>query len=369
MARQFGVSDRTMRGVLAALARNGVVVRTRGLGTMVADSPPTRGRRVGIVGLPVGQFWYVARFYSDLCVPLFSALAAGGVTTELLDARWLDELSELPADSDSPGSPALRQLADIDALLVIDPARIDLLDRVGRTLPVVVANVPPGGGAISYVAFDHAAGVERAIDHLWALGHRRIGCWGQLYIRSSAVTSAGVHEERYDAFVRILSHRLGMSPEIAWMQLAWNATSWRRAVDRWMNMPPAARPTAIVCRGGTWALLWQLVRRGVRVGRDVSVIALERITSLSECLDFVRRRGPQWIYPYAGLQELDPQSRQGRRLASLIPTAVIPDTLTMGQVVAEEVLRRIAPAGAAPRVQLVQTMFHEGNTTRRPVYV
>lgn len=363
LAQQFGVSDKTMQGVLRALARDGVVVRTRGLGTTVADHSLLWGRRIGVVGLPPGRFWDRSLFYSDLFVPLMATLSAAGAAVQLLDTNWLDELRR-QGELDPPGSSdAVRRLADIDALAVVDPPPGDLLERIGRTMPTVAVNIPPAAGLVSYMAIDHMAGVKWAVDHLWKLGHRRIGCWGQLYVRESAATGAGNHEERYDAFVQILSRRLGQPPDRDWIRMVWDARSWREAADRWMKTPPAARPTAILCRGGTWALLWELVRSGVRIGRDVSVLGLERMVSLSDCLDSVERQEPWWGYPHEGLRGLDIHSSAGRRMAALIPAAVIPDARALGLATAEELLRRNVPGGAPPRRRLVGSTFREGNTT------
>lgn len=368
LARQFGVAPGTMAGVLSALARDGVVVRTRGLGTMVADHPMPLARRVGLVGLPVDRFWERGRFYADLFAAMMATLTDADVTVQRFHNAWLEEL-RMPGGSDTPpgwpGELATQQLAQVDALVVLDPGRIDVLESIGRLMPVVAANVPPAGGGISYVAFDHAAGVEQAIDHLWALGHRRIGCWGQLYVRRS-VTSPDNREARYDAFVENLSHRLGQPPDITWMQLAWDPPSWEKAVDRWLAKPPHNRPTAIVCRGGAWALLWELIRRGVRVGREVSVVALERIPSVPDCLDVLRQEYSDANYRSAEIHRLEHRTAERHRLFSLRPTAVLPDTASMGEVIAHELLGRIMPGGAPATVRLVGSTFREGNTTARP---
>ncbi|MDU1803426.1 MAG: LacI family DNA-binding transcriptional regulator [Bradyrhizobium sp.] len=137
---------------------------------------------------------------------------------------------------------------------------------VGASTPVVLVNRVDAAGELPSAASDDAAGMRLAVDHLVALGHRRIGhVAGPQEISTGARRRAG-----FEASIADSGLSLGDAPIEA-------ATAYTRAAGREAGLRllgRKARPTAIVAANDLLALgvYDALAASGLTCPADVSVV-------------------------------------------------------------------------------------------------
>ena len=123
-----------------------------------------------------------------------------------------------------------------------------------------------------YVDVDGAEGVRQAVEHLLALGHRRIGL-----IAWPEVSLPGYY--RYQGYVTTLQ-AAGISPDPAWIiRTEHTEPSSRQAAHTLLNLPPDRRPTAIVALSDLTAIgaMNAIYETGLQPGRDVAVIGFDDV--------------------------------------------------------------------------------------------
>ena len=123
-----------------------------------------------------------------------------------------------------------------------------------------------------YVDVDGAEGVRQAVEHLLALGHRRIGL-----IAWSEVSLPGYY--RYQGYVTTLQ-AAGISPDPAWIiHTEHTEASSRQAAHALLDLPPDRRPTAIMALSDLTAIgaMNAIYETGLQPGRDVAVIGFDDV--------------------------------------------------------------------------------------------
>jgi DNA-binding LacI/PurR family transcriptional regulator len=123
-----------------------------------------------------------------------------------------------------------------------------------------------------YVDVDGEAGVRQAVEHLLALGHRRIGL-----IAWPEASLTGYY--RYQGYVRALQVT-GISPDPAWIVRAEHTEgSGRQAMHALLNLPTDRRPTAVVALSDLMAIgaLNAVYEEGLQPGRDVALVGFDDI--------------------------------------------------------------------------------------------
>lgn len=153
----------------------------------------------------------------------------------------------------------------IEGLLVLagddGASRVEgLPDRI----PVVQLGGPRGDRPLDDVRGDDGVGIDLLMEHLSALGHRDL-----VYVTGGDGPNAA---SRRDACLR-QARRLGLSVDV--LEAAFTETAGAEAADVLLARP--SLPTAILgandrCAAG---LLATLVRAGVRVPEDVSVVGFD----------------------------------------------------------------------------------------------
>lgn len=121
---------------------------------------------------------------------------------------------------------------------------------VAAGMPVVIPNrfldLPAGCGAVHA---DENDTVDRALSHLWDLGHRRIahlsGPVGPSRLDAVAV-------QRCDGYARWLSARDVFDPALLASGFSWNGSAPKaaQAGTAWRSLPDA--PTAVFCAPKGW---------------------------------------------------------------------------------------------------------------------
>lgn len=124
-------------------------------------------------------------------------------------------------------------------------------------------------GANDCVCRDGEVAMQRAVDHLLDLGHRRFG-------------TVDVKPEPHQDLIRDALRKRGVETEPFWTydaDLDFLAGS-RRCMTEILDLPPETRPTALICRNDTVAMsaISEAGRRGLHVPRDVSIVGFDGVS-------------------------------------------------------------------------------------------
>ncbi len=170
-----------------------------------------------------------------------------------------------------------------------------------------------------WVDVDGAAGMTEAVEHLHALGHRRIAFIGW-------PEGSGVGDDRVAGYTAACL-RLGLDPRIV---RAEGGTGTGRALATAL-LDGAEPPTALVCVSdeSAYGALRALADRGLRPGEDVAVVGFDDtpaarlpgvdLTSLSQPIDQIGREVVQMLLGLLGAVETPP----GPEHRLLRPTLVV----------------------------------------------
>lgn len=141
------------------------------------------------------------------------------------------------------------------------------LSRLG--LPyVLVGPTAPDGGDLQPIGLDDAAGIRRAVRHLFALGHRRIAHVGgsARYVHSDVRRRAWADE----------LEQLGLDPGPV-VDADFTGASGARATHELLDL--SRPPTAIIYANDLMAIAGMSVAvdRGIRVPHDLSIVGFDDI--------------------------------------------------------------------------------------------
>jgi len=166
IAAAWGVSRHTAHRAIEELQRQGLVVRQRRWGTVVATQ---ERKTVGRVALMVDRFAPAVNFPPAEMLRGISDGLGEGTDLVVIDAR----------SDPAVEARRLRDLGDVDGLIVVptaDPANTPLLQRlVDKGFPVVVLDRIPDGLHADGVTSDNESATCAALHALEARGHHRIG--------------------------------------------------------------------------------------------------------------------------------------------------------------------------------------------------
>ncbi len=121
-----------------------------------------------------------------------------------------------------------------------------------------------------WVDVDGADGVEQAVNHLLALGHRRIAC---LAWPEESLTG----QYRLVGYYRAME-RAGLTVEPGWVIRTENHyQDAYQASQAWLRLPPETRPTAVVALTDLMAIgvMNAASAAGLEVGRDLAVVGFD----------------------------------------------------------------------------------------------
>lgn len=166
----FAVSTITIRRALMELARDGLIRRKGGIGTVVtAESKKTKFALL-FLGFDDDDWSKRAAIFGSLL---------GGIG----DAAWRAnaDFTTIRIGANEDPQPILKMLADereVDGVLLrvagdVEEAHIAFLES--RAMPYVVIKRHIEGRSMSFVTRDDAGAVAQATEHLIGLGHQRIG--------------------------------------------------------------------------------------------------------------------------------------------------------------------------------------------------
>ena len=165
--------------------------------------------------------------------------------------------------------------------------------------PVVLLHAP-GDGVVELgfntISCDNRAGIGQAVEHLAALGHKRIGFVSALSVEHNDETLAriaGMHES-----MARRNLQFGDEDIFNWGYQADEFSQW------WASNPPQ---TALVLRSESMAgkLFERAAQLGVRIPRDLSVVGFDstaycdaldpRLTSISQPIEEMAKRATELL--------------------------------------------------------------------------
>ncbi|MBC7264293.1 MAG: LacI family DNA-binding transcriptional regulator [Chloroflexi bacterium] len=122
----------------------------------------------------------------------------------------------------------------------------------------------------AYVDVDNQGGVREAIEHLLALGHRRIGliAWPEDSLTGTL---------RLQGYLEAMASA-GISVDPAWIvRTEHTVTAGQQAAGQLLDLPADRRPTAIMAVSDFMAIgaMNAIQNRGLGVGRDVAIIGFD----------------------------------------------------------------------------------------------
>ncbi len=268
VARAAGVSHSTVSRVLNGRphikeeTRRRVQAAVDSLG-YVANLPARRlaGGRLGAIGLVVLDL--ESSYITEIVRAVDASLADAGLdlmlcTTHRREQRENSYVAQL-------------SLGLVDGLIVLLPRDSDRYakDLAKQEFPFVLLD--HGGSPLANsLAADHMAGANLAVDHLVALGHRRIAC-----ITGDLDIDAG--RDRLTAFQQsVTRHGLDADSDLI-VEGDFLVDGGYRAAGQLLDLPD--RPTAVFASSDTAAFgVLRLAReRGLDVPGDLSVVGFDDI--------------------------------------------------------------------------------------------
>jgi LacI family transcriptional regulator/LacI family repressor for deo operon, udp, cdd, tsx, nupC, and nupG len=224
-----------------------------------ARSMRGRSQTLGIV-IPDGSDRLADPAYAELLAGLASEAARRGYQILIATADGEQDEPQLCL--------SIAQTGRVDGVVLLD---LQIDDRRAQLLleahiPHVCAGVAPAGS--SYVALDGRLGAIQAVQHLLALGHRRIGL---IQIPSELVDS----EPRYRGYAEAIEHAgLIVSPELI-VEAGRREEDGYQAIGELLDLPEP--PTAVLACSDDLAFgaLHALHDAGCVVGSDVSLVGFD----------------------------------------------------------------------------------------------
>ncbi len=255
-----GVAEPKRRAVEAALVRTGYQINhaARNL----------RRQRTGVVVALVPKI--SNPFFSRILDGIDGVLRSEGMTLTVAETR--------PGGASAPtrggevnAAPliaAFNNKSRADGVILLDGG-LDWPSGGGDVPAAVYACEWRRGSSVPMVRAENARGAAKAVDHLWDIGHRRIGFVGDS--RNVLI------EERRRGVEIALARRGGRLDPKDLYQGDFSLDSGARAGARWLQSTD--RPTAIVCANDEMAigLIGAVARSGAQVPKDLSVTGFDDI--------------------------------------------------------------------------------------------
>jgi len=267
LADQLGVSRETVRLAAEVLQRQGLLIKVRRKGTFVRSSHgplQVKGTRSTLLGYlqaryqgSQGQEEAVSRAISGLMVQgAIEEAGQAGLRLVVQDAPHLELLRAFQQ---------VHHHTPLCGVIFASFGEEKLLNRVaGLGLPTVLVDHDLPLPKINSVRDDSFEGARQAVQHLAALGHRRIAfaSWHQVDLNPWRLR--GYRQGLRDA---------GLPRRRQWViPTELTEAGARQVVEQWLRLTP--RPTALYCFNNTLArlVIEGLQRRDVRVPQDVSIL-------------------------------------------------------------------------------------------------
>jgi len=219
-----------------------------------------------------GRSRIVGLIVSDITNPFFPELVKG---FEDVAARHGYDILVSSTNYDSARmAVCVRRMLErkVDGVAIMTSEMDDhLIEQLAhRKVPMVFLDTGPQGENISNIVVDYGMGINEAVEHLVALGHRRIGfVSGPPGLKSAQV--------RRTAFLQALDRYAILEDEALLQEGNHKVDGGLEAMQRMLEQTDA--PTAVLASNDLTAIgmLSALRRAGLVVPRDISVVGFDDI--------------------------------------------------------------------------------------------
>jgi len=214
----------------------------------------------------------IALLTPDYANAIFSEIARG--VEEEADIRNLSVLINR-ANAIESADGWLRRIVEegrADGIILQAPDGVTkegLEKLISGTLPIVLIN-SRDDSKLSHIIFDDAGAVELALEHLFSLGHEKIGFLG-------GEVSSPTGARRFAGFVSGMK-RKKLVVNLEWVtRIGYTGVDGRKAVSQIFNK--SDHPTALIVANANAALgaLAQIHTLGLRVPEDISLVSIHDI--------------------------------------------------------------------------------------------
>ncbi len=259
LAEQCGVSAATVSRVFTGRARVSDAVRAKVLAAArELDYRPQQVMARDCVAIVIGKNKapdFRLRFTERLLAAAIQEITRRGLLTEIITPEEL---------------PGLYNAYTKAVLLLLSEPEIEACRAILETLPMPILTVNKSYPFSSSVNTDHGQGVQLALAHLAASGHRRIAL-----TLDRMNNQAGT--ERRNAYLSFMAQR-NFAPMPIILYAEEEFTKSRKQLD-WLLQE---KPSAIIFCGESIALpaVHDLLQRGIRIPEEISVITSE-LTGIS----------------------------------------------------------------------------------------
>ncbi len=266
LAEQLGVSRETVRLAAEALQRDGLLFKIRRKGTFTYPAGILRlETAVPLLGY-LQMDYRTAQGQEEVANRTISGLMLQGAIEEAGQAGFKVVVQHTSFTELRQAFDTLHQHTAVRGVILASYGEEKVVRRVlGLGLPVVLLDHDIHLARVNTVRDDSFAEAQRSVAYLASLGHRRIALvhWQQADLNPWRLR--GYRQGLVDA---------GLPRHRRWEILTeLTEKGAREAVERWLALSP--RPTALYCFNNTMArlVIEEVVRRGLRVPEDVSVMA------------------------------------------------------------------------------------------------
>jgi len=214
----------------------------------------------------------IALLTPDYANAIFSEIARG--VEEEADIRNLSVLINR-ANAVESADGWLRRIVEegrADGIILQAPDGVTkegLEKLISGTLPIILIN-SRDDSKLSHIIFDDAGAVELALEHLFSLGHEKIGFLG-------GEVSSPTGARRFAGFVSGMK-RKKLAVNLEWVtRIGYTGVDGRKAVSQIFNK--SDHPTALIVANANAALgaLAQIHTLGLRVPEDISLVSIHDI--------------------------------------------------------------------------------------------
>lgn len=268
VAQRVGVSVSTVSRALTRPDMVSPITRRR-----VAEAANELGYHANLAArsLSTGRASHIGLVIPDLENPFFASVAKGvqSYARQIGYAVFIADTDENPAQE----TELVSQLSpQVDGVILCSPRSESevIYQLIGKT-PLVLLNRPLDG--INSISLDSADGIQQAIRHLWALGHRIIGYAG-------GPRASWSNQVRQESFHQAMSADATMQAVDLGHFLPFNDGGLAAG-----DLALASGVTAVIAFNDLMAigLIRRLRSRGLRVPEDLSVVGFDGIDQSAYC--------------------------------------------------------------------------------------
>ena len=270
VAREAGVSTATVSHVINNTRYVSDEVRAR---VMTAIEQCRYYPNAHARSLASGKSKIIGLVISDIVNPFFPELVKS-IEAAAFERGYDIMLSNTNYDTERTSHYVRRFIERKIAGVAVMTSEMDkkLVDELAhREVPVVFLDVGEPGLHMNNLRVDYDEGIEQAILHLVALGHRRIAyISGNPNLRSS--------QRRLDAFRKTMQQLFQDAPELVFYG-NFKIEGGQRAANEILATQAQDLPTAVVCANDLTAIgaIREFESAGLNVPRDVSVVGFDNI--------------------------------------------------------------------------------------------